>query len=554
MRLLTAIALTCLVVCWFASAASAQLASVYHEVFYQDDGTVSGYPEGATTYRIYASLQDGSDVLAAVYADVTNTILLGTNGGSGVWNSVFAGITGPEINPAFIAVLPQVRYDSMVTIGRADSSDLGGAIRAVSAEPSTTVFSEVFGTVTDGYTDTDLELIDGAWFSSPGEGNTVGVGVDFSVLLAQITTNGTIEYQLNAQVLDEGVGGNTLQYVWNSTNADETENVYDGSQLGMIFPTDCEVAEGVFEYTCGFAENAVFHNAILQMTTTAICAPFALVLLDEADGTATITVPIEVAQTEALQAGQVVDFYDHIVAAGADDGTYTLTLELIGDNEEVEIPLGSHSFFCGLLPGCTEAAACNYNPEANISDGSCSSWENGDAESAFALHVFEPGSQEVVTGSWACVDGTAGAWFCFEATDTEVSMALLTEAGNPITVLYANDLETPSLGVSGTFDLEGPHTWQALIPGDRYFLRIQMDEPTQEFGPLDFDVLLSGASGTPLPEDLNGDGFLSPADVLAFLGLYGTDDPSADLDGNGAVNTADLLALLYALFTAPTCD
>lgn len=540
--------------CWFASAASAQLASVYHEVFYQDDGTVTGYPEGATTYRIYGSLQDGADVLTAVYADGTNTLLMGTSGGSGIWNSEFGGITGPDLNPAFFSLFPTVRYDSVVTIGRADSSVIGGDVTTVAMEPSPTVFSDVLGPAVSGYIDADLEFIDGAWFSTPDLVNTVGVGEDFSVLLAQITTDGTLEYQLNIQVVDGGIGGNSLSYVWDSANTNEADAIFDGSQLGLIFPTDCEVAAGVFEYTCGFADNALFHEATLQMTTTAICPPFALVLLDETDGTTTVTVPIESAQSNALQEGQVVDFYDQIVAAGADDGQYTITLELIGDPEAVEIPLGSHSFFCGLVPGCTDEAFCNYNPEANISDGSCSSWENGDADSAFALHVFEPGSQEVVTASWVCVDGTAGAWFCFEATDTEVSMALLTEAGNPISALYENDLEMPSLGVPGTFDLEGPHTWQGLIPGDRYFLRIQMDEPILEFGPLDFEVLLTGASGAPLPEDLNGDGSLSPADVLAFLALYGTDDPSADLDGNGTVSTSDLLDLLYAVFTAPTCN
>jgi histidinol-phosphate/aromatic aminotransferase/cobyric acid decarboxylase-like protein len=34
--------------------ASSQLLDVINEVFYTDDGTVLGYPEGFTTYRIYA--------------------------------------------------------------------------------------------------------------------------------------------------------------------------------------------------------------------------------------------------------------------------------------------------------------------------------------------------------------------------------------------------------------------------------------------------------------------------------------------------------------------
>ncbi|MFN9953355.1 MAG: GC-type dockerin domain-anchored protein, partial [bacterium] len=47
------------------------------------------------------------------------------------------------------------------------------------------------------------------------------------------------------------------------------------------------------------------------------------------------------------------------------------------------------------------------------------------------------------------------------------------------------------------------------------------------------------------PADLDGDGFVSAADLSALLGNWGNSG-TGDIDGDGFVNAADLSALLGA--------
>jgi hypothetical protein len=59
----------------------------------------------------------------------------------------------------------------------------------------------------------------------------------------------------------------------------------------------------------------------------------------------------------------------------------------------------------------------------------------------------------------------------------------------------------------------------------------------------------AGATTNPCPADLapaGGDGVLNFSDVLAFLGLFNSQDPGADLTDDGAINFNDVIAFLNA--------
>ena len=220
-------------------SSQAQLNAVVHEVVYTDDGTIAAYPAGATTYRIYAELTDGADAVTAVYAEAGSSLLLGTDNDL-MWSTSFGATTGDAINPGFFGFVPESEYDSMVTIGRANAGDPGGSVTAVSVIPSNTAIDDAFGATLPSQFNADLVMLDGTWFSTPDQVNTNGVGPNFRVLLAQITTTGDIEYNLNIQLLDDGIGGTALKYVWDPASVDQAEEV-DGSSLGLAYAPSADV-------------------------------------------------------------------------------------------------------------------------------------------------------------------------------------------------------------------------------------------------------------------------------------------------------------------------
>ncbi|HIB00925.1 MAG TPA: hypothetical protein EYO31_03305 [Phycisphaerales bacterium] len=56
---------------------------------------------------------------------------------------------------------------------------------------------------------------------------------------------------------------------------------------------------------------------------------------------------------------------------------------------------------------------------------------------------------------------------------------------------------------------------------------------------------------TSCPADLNGDGSVNVSDVLAMVGVWGTNDPAADVDGDGTVGVSDLLMIIEAWGPCP---
>ena len=56
--------------------------------------------------------------------------------------------------------------------------------------------------------------------------------------------------------------------------------------------------------------------------------------------------------------------------------------------------------------------------------------------------------------------------------------------------------------------------------------------------------VLTGAVPLPCATDLNDDGVTDTQDFLAFLNLWGTQDPAADWNADGSVDTLDFLAFL----------
>ncbi|MEY3398111.1 MAG: hypothetical protein RL220_705, partial [Bacteroidota bacterium] len=164
------------------------------DVIVEEYGTSTGaYPDGYMTYRVFARLQDPTDFLSAVYGigggdpnDPQHSLTIGQVPGCDVqvptWNSSFGGLTGPDVNAGFCGFIPELCYDSYITIGRDNSGDPGGPINSLTTPPGAfnpTMVSNPYGT--------PCAVNDGAWFALSGDVNGFPTGDDHRVLLMQVT-------------------------------------------------------------------------------------------------------------------------------------------------------------------------------------------------------------------------------------------------------------------------------------------------------------------------------------------------------------------------------
>ena len=147
------------------------------------------------------------------------------------------------------------------------------------------------------------------------------------------------------------------------------------------------------------------------------------------------------------------------------------------------------------VPGCTEVFACNYNPAATVDDESCE----------FPYNIV----YEDLDG-----DGIGG----------DAGIADICEL-------------VPGLSlVTGDCD-DGDSSVYPGAPGTGEGIDNNCD------GVVDGDELAPNLC----PEDVNGDGFVSVADVLQVLGEFGCQiSCDNDVDGDDAVTVADILAILSA--------
>jgi len=109
------------------------------------------------------------------------------------------------------------------------------------------------------------------------------------------------------------------------------------------------------------------------------------------------------------------------------------------------------------------------------------------------------------------------------------------------------DVQVAPPAIVGTYRPSSPlEAFNGKSPNGTWKLRFQ------DFGPGDTGSYQCGilsvkpfASGPSL--DLNGDGVVSPLDLLTFAKYYGTTNVTCDLNSDGTVSDADLTLLLAGL-------
>jgi len=163
--------------------------------------------DGMTTYRIYMNMQNENDYMSSCSGDSENPLIFTSSTGSWYNNAFNTSWSAAGLNPAFVAVFPDMAYDSFLTIGAED------ALTPAAQQPST-IWGDVdasaqFTGPLPGMNIVVDDATGGAWYTPfPGidqAGSHVAfAGSDLKVLVAQFTSAGTISGQFQTQVFVNG--------------------------------------------------------------------------------------------------------------------------------------------------------------------------------------------------------------------------------------------------------------------------------------------------------------------------------------------------------------
>ena len=186
--------------------------------------------EGATTYKVYLTTPNSTDVLNAILGNELNPIILGSS------SQFFQDPAGSLLpTPAsMFGFFPQLAYDSYVTIGDNTPNDF---IQFASTEsgdlPEWTYDFEAGGNIEIN------DAIGSGWYLDTQAGS-FGYGVagdDNRVLMAQLTTPGVLYGELFLQVFPDGLSAGNTMYLTMSFGSeacgctDEAACNYEGDNL-----------------------------------------------------------------------------------------------------------------------------------------------------------------------------------------------------------------------------------------------------------------------------------------------------------------------------------
>jgi len=323
----------------------------------QYDLTVESSPAvgtGGIVYRFYVNMEDPTDRMSAVYGNDQASFLVSTP--AGAFNSAFnSSWNASGINPAFLPVFPDMADDTYATIGLdgpAATSGIAGAADPSLVEDSNQPITPYF--LTPGATDLVSTSLTGAsWYVL----NTAANGLpdaDMRVLIMQVTTAGAITGQMNYQIFPLGVGADQLQL---SATFDGEGTFSPVGGPGCTDPTACnyDPEATTDDGSCGWEDECGVCNG-----------PGAIYECGCSD----------IPEGDCDCDGNQLD------AIGVCGGDCAADADADGICDDVDDCVGAYDA-CGVCggddsscQGCTDNEACNYDPEAIFTDGSCTYPDN----------------------------------------------------------------------------------------------------------------------------------------------------------------------------------
>lgn len=207
-----------------AVLATAQITGLVVETVQEHDGTSIPELAGHTTYRVYAEVTSDTDFISAVFGNEESPLMLGTTGS--FFQNPSGGNFGQNVSPQFFQFVPTLEFDSWMTIG-ISNADEGSAVQfppSPELVDAFTAFNEGQGFILDG-------SIGGTWFNllqcttdtatCAAEDLAFG-GEDTRVLIAQLTSTGSVHGVFNFQVFPQAVSDSTIYQTltFSSDNSD----------------------------------------------------------------------------------------------------------------------------------------------------------------------------------------------------------------------------------------------------------------------------------------------------------------------------------------------
>ncbi|MGB1073287.1 MAG: hypothetical protein ACPGYZ_04260 [Flavobacteriales bacterium] len=469
---------------------------------------------GMTTYRLYATMVNPTDVLSSVVGE--NGFETYINTSTSFYQDPFGSALGQTINPILFGIQPDLEYDSYVTIGLTGAPDpLAGEIEVTAVQSEGANWIQPFE---DGGNITIDGDFGGAWFTLNGATNAQA-GDDLRVLLGQFTTGGTLSGQISLQVFPEGDGENDLV---------------------MTFPIGNPGCGCTDATACNYVDGAAFDDGSCTYTDLYECDGETCINDADADG---ICDELEVAGCTNPNA------LNYDASATDEDGSCQLLgcTDPAADNYDATANVDGECTY--LLEGCTDAGAVNYDDSALVDDGSC-----------LFLGCMDPAADNYDENANVEGECTYPMEGCMDAEAINYDNTALVDDGSCLFLGCMDpdaDNYDPNANVAGfcAYPAEGCTNAAAvnydanaliddgscLFPGCTDPTALNYD-PAANFDagcilPLEgctdpqaenYNPLANTNDGSceytpPCPGDLNGDGTININDLLDFFQIYGSD-------------------------------